>query len=75
MFYNHNKKALTTTITLKIWSIGIMNSSDVMFALSLVIIAQVVVLGLFVNIAMSTNDQQQDYEEYLNAKPTENSNT
>jgi hypothetical protein len=75
LFYNHNKKALTTTITLKIWSIGIMNSSDVMFALSLVIIAQVVVLGLFVNIAMSTNDQQQDYEEYLNAKPTENSNT
>ena len=75
MFYNHNKKALTTTITLKIWSIGIMNSSDVMFALSLVIIAQVVVLGLFVNIAMSTNDEQQDYEEYLNATPTENSNT
>ena len=52
-----------------------MNSSDVMFALSLVIIAQVVVLGLFVNIAMSTNDEQQDYEEYLNATPTENSNT
>ena len=49
-----------------------MESSDIMYAFSLVIIAQIAVIGLFINITVGLNmdKERKENEAYLKATPT-----
>ena len=40
-----------------------MDSAVILYVLSIVIASQIVVLGLFINIAMGRNDKQQEHDK------------